>query len=454
MSNERGSPIAALTVERLGVDGEASSGFARITFGLVVAYLVASRLIADIYTLPIGVSLHATDVILFALLMAWLLWRMTTPLPFPTGFVSGFGAALIVVFLIAPFLNATNLSTFEFDGAERGLVRATLYAGLFVASYHLALSRRRAIRLLSVVVVVTVFQSLIAVYELATRGPLVILGSIWQSLGFEVDPRAIRTAEVVLAQRLTGELRASATASHPLVLTGLVALGIGIAIAFYLYSDSRRVRILLLGTVILQLFAMGATNQRTGFVVLATLAVVILFTQIRRLPSTFPLMAAAAIAGLGVFVFSPRTPRLILNFITGQQTDRNVEVRLSKYEVLPELLERRPLLGAGYLTHDPLMVTFDNGYLTALVEFGIIGFAVFIAFLLVVAGRAFTSMTRAQRADQPILLSALLAVTVLFASMASFDVMSFTQFFPTVLIVMAIGTARADELHRHRLRDT
>ena len=145
---------------------------------------------------------------------------------------------------------------------------------------------------------------------------------------------------------------------------------------------------------------------------IAALALVILFTRIRRLPSTFPLLAAAAIAGFALIVFSPRTPRLILNFLTGQQTDHNIDVRVSEFEVLPELLERRPLLGAGFSTHDPAVVIFDNGYITALVEFGIIGFAVLIGFLLVVVGRSFRLLARAPRADQPILLSGLLAVPV------------------------------------------
>ena len=66
MNPARVSPATDLAGERLGTDGP-SVGIARLALGLVVAYLVASRLIADIYTLPIGVSLHPTDIILAAL---------------------------------------------------------------------------------------------------------------------------------------------------------------------------------------------------------------------------------------------------------------------------------------------------------------------------------------------------------------------------------------------------
>ena len=437
---------AAPTIEKHSVGAETASSLAHLTLGLVIAYLVVSRLVADIYTLPVGMSLHVTDVILAALLSAWLLWRLTEPLPFPMGAAAALGSALIVVFLITPYVNATNLSAFEIGGAERGLVRATLYTGLFIASYHLALTRGRAVRILGVVVAVTVSQALVAVYEVATKNPLLILGSMWQSIGMEVDPRAIRSAETVLKQRLTGEFRVSATSAHPLVLVGLLAVGLGIAVAFYIYSDSRRNRIVLLGAVVAQLFAIGATNQRTGVVALAAVAVVIVLTQVDRLPSMIPLSAAVAAGGVTVALFSRSTARLILNFVTGVQTDQNVDVRLSKYSALPELLERRPFIGAGYLTHDPLLLTFDNGYLTTLVELGIIGFAILIGFLLVVGGRMFAALGRAQLSDRPILLSAVVAVTVLMASMSTFDALSFTQLFPTVLIVIAVGLARADQL--------
>jgi hypothetical protein len=447
MIQERGNPVAHFPVQRVNNDQDAG-GVVRLALVLVVAYLVASRLIADIYTLPIGVSLHPTDIILAALLGVWLLWMVTAPLPFPIGVVSVLGVALVVAFLAAPFVNALDLSEFEVAGAERGLVRATLYAGLFIASYHLASSRRRAIRILVAVVGVTIFQALVAIFEAVFGDPLLILGSVWQSLGLEVDPRATRTAVAALQLRLTGEIRVSATAPHPLVLAGLLAVGVGVCVAFYLHSETRRVRALLLVAIVVQLLAIGATNQRTAFLVLLVIAAVVGFTQIHRLPSSLPLLAAAAIGGAAVMVVSPNTPRLILNFVTGQQTDHNVAVRTSKYQILPELLERRPVIGAGFQTSDPTLVTFDNGYLTELVEFGIVGLALLLGFLLVVAARSFTSLNRVAAADQPILLAAVLAATALFTSMVTFDVMSFAQLFPVCLIVMAVGLARADDARR------
>jgi O-antigen ligase len=423
-------------------------GLARLASVLVIAHVVASRLVEDVYTLPVGVSLHVSDLILAALLGVVFLWIMAEPLPFPSGVVSLLGAALLVAILIMPYVNALSLTEFEASGAERGLVRATLLAGLFVASYRLALTLLWAYRILFVILGMTLFQTALAVFEAITGKPVAFLGTMWQAIGFEIDPRATRGAVIALQERLTGELRVSATAPHPLVLVGLLAIGIGICLAFFFYSDSRRARAFYLAAITFQFLAIGATNQRTAFVALAAMAAVITLTQIPRLPKALSLVSAVVLGGIAVAVFSPNTPRLILNFVTGQASDHNAAVRVSKYVVLPELIERRPFLGPGYSTSHPSKVIFDNAYLTELVELGIIGLFLLLAFLLVVAFRSAGSLSQSRIADQPVLLSAVLAATVLFSTMATFDVLSFAQLFPTALIVMAVGLARADTERR------
>jgi O-antigen ligase len=181
------------------------------------------------------------------------------------------------------------------------------------------------------------------------------------------------------------------------------------------------------------------------------MAGIIAFTQIHKLPTALSLISAVVIGGVAVAVFSPRTPRLILNFVTGQNPDHNAAVRASKYVLLPDLIERRLWFGAGYSTSDPSKVIFDNAYLTELVELGIVGLLLLLAFLLVVGFRSFGPLRRSPVVDQPVLLSAVLAATVLFSTMATFDVLSFAQLFPTALIVMAVGLARADTERRARL---
>ena len=437
-----------LTVADRLVVGEAVPALARLALRLVVAYVVFSRLVQDIYTLPVGASLHITDLVLGVLLVVWALWMITAPRPFPIGMVGVLGSALLVVVLVAPFLNAGAMTPFELNGAERGLVRAILYTGLFLATYHLASWRPLATRIITAVVCMTVVQAVIATYEAVAKSRIQLLGVIWQTIGFEVDPRGSRGEEIALDARLTGELRAQATAPHSLVLAGLLVLGIGVCAVRYLHSDSARSRRRYLAAILVQLLGLGATNQRTGFLALAAVIILLGVAQVRRLPSAIPLFIAGIVGAGAVSVLSPNTPRLVLNFFTGQTTDHNVTVRISKYALLPELVGRRPVIGAGYLTGDPSIVIFDNAYLTQLVELGILGLTLLLGFLLVVGARSFSKYLEAPRDDQPLLVAAMCAAVTLLVTMATFDVLSFGQLFPTCLIVLAIGAARADALSR------
>ena len=385
--------------------------------------------------------------VLGVLLVVWALWMITAPRPFPIGMVGVFGSALLVVVLVAPFLNTTG---------HQGPLRAqwcragdwcaqSSTAGCSLPTYHLASWRPIAGRIITAVVCMTVFQAVIATYEAVTKSRLQVLGMIWQLMGFEVDPRGARLGEeIALDARLTGELRAQATAPHSLVLAGLLVLGIGVCAVRYLNSDSARSRRRYLAAILVQLLGLGATNQRTGFLALAAVVLLLGVAQVRRLPSAMPLVIAGIIGAGAVALVSPNTPRLVLNFFTGQTTDHNVTVRITKYALLPELVGRRPVIGAGYLTGDPSIVIFDNAYLTQLVELGIVGLTLLIGFLLVVGARPFSKYLEAPREDQPFLVAAMCAAVTLLVTMATFYVLSFGQLFPTCLIVLAIGAARAD----------
>ena len=424
----------------------------QLAFRLLLAYVVFGRLIADIYTLPVGVSLRATDVLLAILLVVWAIWMVTSPQPMPRGAVGVLALSVLVFALVAPYLTALSMTPYEANGAERGLIRVMLFATLFVATYHVAASRRRAYTLARTLVLMTAIQAIIAVFETLTGRPVAFLGSLWRGLGMEVDPNGLRGTAISLHARLTGELRAAATAPHPIVLSAMLAVGVGVCIALYLNSTSRSRRRFYLAAILIQLVSIGTTNSRTGFVALAVIGVTLLITQVHRLPSAFPLVVALILGGVLLAAVSPSTPRLVFTFFTGQETDRNVDVRVGKYQRLPELLDRRAFIGAGQGTSDPAEVLFDNAYLTALVELGLIGVTLIVAFLVVMTARCFSSLNRVGARDGPLLLGGLVAGVALLAAMATFDALSFDQFFPMCLMFLAIGVSRADEARRDETR--
>jgi len=159
------------------------------------------------------------------------------------------------------------------------------------------------------------------------------------------------------------------------------------------------------------------------------------------------MLAAMAVA----FAISPETPRLLLNSVTNPGEDQNTTVRLERFSRLPELMEDHPFIGAGYLTHDPEIQIFDNAYNKALVEFGVIGFAMLILFFLSALATTWRATSKAQHFEIVLPAVGVVAVLSLFAAGATFDAWTFDQFFPSAMILLGVGLGRsAVILHRDR----
>ncbi len=153
---------------------------------------------------------------------------------------------------------------------------------------------------------------------------------------------------------------------------------------------------------------------------------------------------------LGVaFAVSPQTPRLLLDSITRSDEDQNTQIRIERFGRVPEPLEERPIIGAGYLTHDTENVQlFDNAFNMAIVEFGILGFVLTLWFLLACLVRSWAGSIRARRDEIVLTIGGISAVFALLAGAATFDAWTFDQFLPTAIIVLAVGVGRSDVILR------
>lgn len=127
-----------------------------LTFALVIAYVAVNRMVKDLYVLPVGLSIRPSEMILVLVIAAWLMWLITEPLPLPRGMVGFLGVALLVLVGSAPFINGLDMTRLQANGAERGLVRAALLAGLLIAAYRIAHDRRRAYLLVAATLVFSV----------------------------------------------------------------------------------------------------------------------------------------------------------------------------------------------------------------------------------------------------------------------------------------------------------
>ena len=417
--------------------------FASLVYALIIAYLVLNRIVPDRFVVPVGFSIRPYEVVMGVLLVAWVWWMIVSPKPLPNRMLGLVGLLLLTVLIAAPVFYAPTMTPFQLDGAERGVVRLILMAGLFLASYHMATRPGHARKILMAVIGLTAFQSLLGVIEKQMATPLFFFDDLARALGFVEDPKSIRGEFTDVFERLTGEVRSVVTAPHPIVLSAVIALAI-MAAAGWIVSERGSKRVAWLG-LMLACLALGlpAPNSRTGFVMLALALIPLVFLAIRHLPRVIPMMAAAVfLAGLA-FALSPETPRLLLNSITQPDEDPNFEVRVERFQILPQLVSERPLVGAGYLTHDPEIQIWDNAYNLAMVETGVLGLALTILFFLMAIGRCWSAYTRARTYDKPLIFAGVAAGIALLTGGITFDAWTFDQFLPTSLILMGLGTGTA-----------
>lgn len=425
----------------------------RTVFVLLAIYLVMNRLIPDRFVMPLGISIRPYEIVLVLLSLAWVTWLVVEPKPLPVGMVGLLGAMVFAVVGLAPFLNALSVNRYQANGAERGVFRMFIFAALLLAAFHLAFRVQAGIRVLGWVVAATVLQAVVALYEFVTARAVPVLDALPPSLGLIIDPNGLRGEIEIAYQRLTGEFRAVATAPTPIVLSAVIALSILVVAVWLLHTDSNKQRVWLALAGGVLVLALPVSNSRTGFVMIVAALIPLFVLSLRdvsrmvfwSIPMIGVLLASVAV--------SPSTPRLILNSFTNPGGDRNTTVRLARFSRVPELLDDRPFLGAGYLTHDPAIQIFDNAYNLWLIELGVVGLTVFLLFLIAALVMCWRATRLAEPRERVLPIVGVIAVISLLAGGATFDAWTFDQFFPTAIILLGLGLGRsAVILHREPAR--
>jgi len=434
------NPYRKLWIPR---DGQTLGLMGRVTSILLVTYIMMNRVIPDRFVLPVGLSIRLYEVVLILLGVAWVLWMIEEPHPFPTGLVGLFALGTFAIIGLAPVIHSLTLTAFQADATQRGLFRLFTFSTMFLASFHLAFRAKEGLRIVTWVVIATAFQATFAIIEFVTQRPVAILDQFALAIGMIPDPRSIRGGFVDVFSRITGEVRAVSTAPHPIVLSAVIALGVLVVGMWLLYAERGKQRRWLLVAGALLVVGLPVANSRTAYVILGFALLPLAVLHVRRLPQmivwALPLLFALAIS----FAISPQTPRLLLNSLTNADQDQNTQIRISRIPRVPELMEDNPFIGAGYLTHDVAIQLFDNAYFVALIEFGIVGFLFFVLFLLAVMVKSWTAAYRAEKHEMILPTVGVIAVLALLAGAATFDAWTFDQFFPTALILMGVGLGRS-----------
>jgi len=428
---------------------EAKDTPGRVVFLGLVLYLIFDRIIPDLYILPVGFSLKVSHVVA-GLVILLLLWSMAVEMrPLPRGVAGLLGLLTLVVTLSGPFINASTLSLYEGDAADLGLVTVMLFTGLFAAAYYLGQRGTRPMKLIWVVIILTAIQTAVAGWE-KWSGWLLTRDTTFLTLGFLVPDPALARGFVFGSSRIGGGFRPVSTAPHPIVLSALSAVAILLLIGVYPYVSRGRRRWLfaLLAPLMVGLVAL---ETRTGIVITTVAAVAALaITAARKTDKVLSLIVSGGLLLAAAIAAFPSSARNALNQFARVGSDPSLAARTEDADFVYEFMARRPLLGPGFMTHDPSLRIFDNSYYEALIEFGVIGFGIFLAFLVVVTFKPVLTLGRASDHDAPILVAGFTAGLSLLTAMALFDATKFTQFFPTILIVLGIGLGRTDVILRTR----
>lgn len=188
-----------------------------------------------------------------------------------------------------------------------------------------------------------------------------------------------------------GDNRSIATLGNPGVTGAVIGVGIVVALAVLCWRGPFELRRLAIVMLLFGFPALYATKTRGPIIATLIAALLIVFFSSR---SRLVGAGAIAVVALVLVMFWPRiqTSSVYQARITQKQ---NIQARFVLQEVSIKLIERKPLLGWGYDSFDrvkydvsvpspqlplsqALQSTSHDTYLTVLVEYGVVGFVIFV----------------------------------------------------------------------------
>jgi O-antigen ligase len=325
-----------------------------------------------------------------------------------------FFPALYFVYLVVS-LGATGSTELHTTGTVSTL--RTLYQNVaigIIIYYVIAFWRGRGpslVAIAKVLLIAAALQAAMAIVEVPTHW------NLWHDAGWQ---RA-------------GDFRSIATLGNPAVTGAVIGVGIVVGLAVLCWEGPFQLRRLAIAMLILGFPALYATKTRGP--ILATLVaalLIVLFAARSRLVG----VGAVALVALLMVVFWPRiqASSVYQSRITEQQ---NVQARLVLQEVSIKLIKQRPLLGWGYDSFDrvkydvdvpspqlplsqALQSTSHDTYLTILVEYGAVGFAIFVLPWIVILVRG-VGRVRKLTPDRWFVVAMLASIIVVGVNAATLD---------------------------------
>lgn len=256
------------------------------------------------------------------------------------------------------------------------------------------------------------------------------------------------------------DFRSIGTLSNPALTGAFIGAGIVVALAILCWNGPVQLRRLAILTILVGLPGLAATKTRGPILAtLITAAVCVL------LSSRFRLVGAGVLAviAMAILFFLPqiKSSSVYQNRIDQKQ---NVEIRLVLQTISFRLAEKKPVLGWGYDSFDrikfdvpvtsssvplatALKFTSHDTYLTMLVEYGVVGLALFVAPWVFVLARGVRA-ARVVSPDRWFFVAGIAAVAVIGLTATTIDY-RFFSFVPALAwLFLGLIRRRSEELGR------
>jgi O-antigen ligase len=343
--------------------------------------------------------------------------------------------ALYLVFLVASL--GTTASSELHHGAAVGTVRG-LYqnVGIGIIVYYLVVFwRGRGLPFVAVartLLVAALLQAVMAVVEWPTHR------NLWHDTSWQ----------------RTGDDRAIATLANPAITGAFVGVGIVLALAVLCWKGPTALRRLAVVMLVVGVPALYATKTR-GPILATVIAALLILLLSRR--SRLAGLGVLALVSLLLVAFWPQI-RGSSVYQTRLAQKQNVDTRLVLQEVSFKLIERKPIFGWGYNSFDrvkfdvvvasgalpaaeALQSTSHDTFLTIFVEYGAVGFLLFLVPWVVIGARALRRVC-IPAANRWLLVAALGSILLLAVNAATLDYRFFS--FVPMLAWFFLGLLRRE----------
>ena len=251
-----------------------------------------------------------------------------------------------------------------------------------------------------------------------------------------------------------GDTRAIATLANPAVTGAFIGVGIVLALAILCWTGPRQLHRLAGIMLVVGLPGLYATKTRGPILATVVAALLVLLLSKR---SRVVGLGVVAVVVLLLVVFWPQI-RSSAVYQTRFAQKQNVEARLVLQDVSVKLIEKRPILGWGYDSFDrvkydvavpsgtvplaqALQSTSHDTFLTMLVEYGVVGFVLFL-FPWLAIGAGAVRRLRTAVADRWFLVAGLASILLLAINGATLDYRFFS--FVPMLGWMFLGLLRRE----------